>query len=198
MIFPSSSNTTASDDGVAINSSGTNSPVNVSFQNALGSLPSILNPLLDKIITVYEPQYEEVEDVFIDPDIDIKIEYNSVRVYAEEIRDQSGYMSLIEEVLDSIDDETPKAKDKFLWAINKKYKDCKKRLFIENNIDTSDKKAIRDLICENADKIITDVSKDIIKHTVGHINAPVELIEAAQELIVCYGFINCQILEKPE
>ena len=197
MIFPSSPSTTASDDGVAINSSGTNSPINVSFQKTLGSLPSILNPLLDKIITVYEPQYEEVEGVFIDPDIDIKITHNSVRVYAEEIRDQSGYMALIEEVLDNIDNETPKAKDKFLWAINKKYKDCKKKLFIANNIDTSNKQAVREIICANADKIITDVSKDIIKHSVGHINATIELIEAAQELIVCYGFINCQILEKP-
>lgn len=197
MIFPISPSTIASDEGVAINSSGTNSPINVSFQKTLGSLPSILNPLLDRIITVYEPQYEEVEGVFIDPDIDIKITHNSVRVYAEEIRDQSGYMALIEEVLDNIDNETPKAKDKFLWAINKKYKDCKKRLFIENNIDTSNKKAVREMICANADKIITDVSKDIIKHSVGHIDATIELIEAAQELIVCYGFINCQILEKP-
>jgi hypothetical protein len=197
VIFPISPSTIASDEGVAINSSGTNSPINVSFQKTLGSLPSILNPLLDRIITVYEPQYEEVEGVFIDPDIDIKITHNSVRVYAEEIRDQSGYMALIEEVLDNIDNETPKAKDKFLWAINKKYKDCKKRLFIENNIDTSNKKAVREMICANADKIITDVSKDIIKHSVGHIDATIELIEAAQELIVCYGFINCQILEKP-
>ncbi|EDM69278.1 hypothetical protein PE36_07317 [Moritella sp. PE36] len=198
MIFPSSPSTTASESGIAINSAGTNSPINVSFQKALGSLPSILNPLLDEIIAVYEPQYEEVEGVFIDPDIDIKINYNSVRVYAEEIRDQSGYMSLIEEILDCIDNETPKAKNKFLWAINKKYKDCKKKLFIEMNIDTSDKAAVREAICANADKIITDVSKDIIKHSVGHINSTIELIEAAQELIVCYGFINCQILEKPE
>jgi hypothetical protein len=78
MRLPSSSNTSASDSAVAINSTGTNSPINVSFQKTLGSLPSILNPLLDGIIAVYEPQYEEVGGVFIDPDIDIKIKHNSV------------------------------------------------------------------------------------------------------------------------
>ncbi|MFB2681581.1 hypothetical protein [Shewanella mangrovisoli] len=198
MIFPSNSSTTASDQAIAINSSGQNSPVNVSFQKVLGTLPSILNPLLDRIITIYEPQYEAAEGIFIDPDIEIKIRYNCVRVYAEEIRDKSGYMALIEEVLDNIDNETPKAKDKFLWAINKKYKDCKKRLFIEHKIDTSNKDSVKDIICDNADRIITDVSRDIIKHAIGHIDSSIELIEAAQELIVCYGFINCQILEKPE
>lgn len=132
MAFSNGSQVKASQNSLAINSTGTGSLISVNLQQTLNSLPSILNPLLDEIITVYEPQYEEAGGLFIDPDIEVKISFNSVRAYAEDIREQSCYMSLIEEVLDNIDNEKPKAKEKFLSAINKKYRDCKKALFIEH------------------------------------------------------------------
>lgn len=198
MAFSNGPQVKASQNSLAINNTGTGSPISVTLQQSLNSLPSILNPLLDGIITVYEPQYEEASGLFIDPDIEVKISFNSVRAYAEDIREQSCYMSLIEEVLDNIDNEKPKAKEKFLWAINKKYRDCKKALFIENNTDTSNRNDVLKVISDNADNIINRVSRSIIDNSIGYVSAPIELVEAAQELIVCFGFINCQILEKPE
>ncbi|PKG55239.1 hypothetical protein [Shewanella sp. GutDb-MelDb] len=190
--------TQASDNGIAITSTGTESPVSITINKHATSLPSILIPLLDKIISAYQPQYEEIGNTTEIPDVEDKISYNSVKIYADDIRENTGYMALIEGILDSIDDQNPNAKVTFLWAINKKYKGCKRKLFLDNSIDPSDKPKAQEIISANADKIIHQVATTIISSCSGHINAPIELVEAAQELIVCYGFINCQILEKPQ
>jgi hypothetical protein len=186
----------ATNNSISILSKGKDSPVTIIQQ--IAHLPSILNPLLEKIIEVYQPQFRDSEELLASPEVEEKILFNSVKIHAGEIRDNCGYMALIEQVLDGIDNENPNAKNTFLWAVNKKYVACKKELFIENNIDPTDKAIVKQIICKNADRIIAKVAKSIIDTANGNLNFSVELIEAAQELIVCYGFINCKILEKPE
>lgn len=186
----------AKNNSISVLSNGKNSPVTIIQQ--ISHLPSILNPLLEKIIQVYQPQFSESEELLASPEVEEKISFNSVKIHADEIRENCGYMALIEQVLDDIDDENPSAKKTFLWAIHKKYIACKKELFIENNIDPTDKISVKKIIGANADKIIAQVAKKIIATANGNLNFSVELIESAQELIVCYGFINCKILEKPE
>lgn len=187
---------TASNNSISVLSSGQNSPVTIIQQ--ISHLPSILNPLLEKIIAVYQPQFLESEELLASPEVEEKIIFNSVKIHADEIRENCGYMALIEQVLDDIDDENPNAKKTFLWAVHKKYIACKKELFIEHQIDPTNKESVRQIISENADKIIAQVAKSIIATANGNLNFSVELIEAAKELIICYGFINCKILEKPE
>lgn len=190
-----SSSAAAAGSGVAVNNAGNDNVINIIQQ--LSTLPSILNQLLEGIISVYEPQFNDSDEHLASPETEVKISYNSVKIHAEEIREHSGYMSLIDQVIDNIDDENPSAKKTFLWAINQKYKSCRKTLFIENGVDPEDKEHVREIIGIHADRIIESVAKEITASATGSLNFSVELIQAAQELVVCYGFINCRILEKP-
>ncbi|SOB58172.1 conserved protein of unknown function [Pseudodesulfovibrio profundus] len=117
-------------------------------------------------------------------------------MFAEEIRENAGYMVLVEEAINNLDDLTPNAKDTFLWAISQKYSQIRKELFLQNSTDPSDIEARQELISSNADKILHAVSEEI-ESTSSQLNYPVELKKVARELIVIYGFINCKILEKP-
>ena len=195
-ITPGSGSTSASDNSIAVNNLGNNSPVTIIQQ--LATLPSVLNPLLDQIISKHQPLFEETNQVFTSPETEVKITHNAVKVYANEIRENSGYMSLIEGILDAMDDENPDAKNIFLWAINKKYTNYRKQLFIDNNVDPANKIKVKELICRHADKIIARVAQDIKATANGDPSSAVELVESAIDLVVCYGFINCQILEEPE
>ena len=178
----------------AIDNSGNSNALNIDVRGQT-KLTSLLNPLLERIVEAYDFD-EELEQVEL-PGVEEKILYNSVKVHAEEIRDSTGYMSLIEELIDHIDDESPNAKKKFLAAIFKNYKKHKKALLIENATDPNDKEAVQILIRANADKLIQSVAQTMLAHAEGEIDAPVELVQTAQELIVGFGFINCRILERP-
>ena len=181
-------------DGVAIDNSGSNNTAHVFLRNAV-NLPSLLNPLIEKIIED-EHRMERSEDHEI-PDVEEKISFNSVKVYAEDLRDSAGYMSVIEDLIDAIDDERPNAKSIFLKAIKRNYDNHKKNLLIEHSVDPTDLEATQMLICSNADKLIQLVSNTILSHANSHLSHSVELVQSAQELIVGYGFINCKILERP-
>ncbi|WP_281649025.1 ABC-three component system protein [Parendozoicomonas sp. Alg238-R29] len=188
--------TSASENGIAI--TNRDGDVKVSIIKSLARLPSILNPLLIKIIEEHRPQNSAESVSFLYPETELKITYNRVINYADDFKEFSGYMSLIEYSLDNIDNEDPGARETFLWALNKKYKNIKKELLIENDIDPSNKDDVIGIIAKNSDRIILKVSKEIISTANGDVTYPIELVQAAQELVVCYGFINCQILEKPD
>ena len=76
-------------DGFAIDNSGKNNIASVILKSA-HKLPSLLNPLIEKIIEE-EGRIERNDDYEI-PDIEDKISFNSVIVYAEDLRDSAGYM----------------------------------------------------------------------------------------------------------
>lgn len=186
----------AEDGAIAVVNTGDG---NVLVQvNSLSKVTSLLSPLMLSIIGSYNPFDEPAEEGIEYPGIEEKLEYNAVLIYDDEIRNQSGYMGLIEEFILTIDNEDPGAKDKLLWAIHRAYKKIKAELFIEQSTKpkTNDEKLAT--IRENADLILQRVCKTIVAADDCFSGAPYEIIEAAKELIVCYGFINCKILEPPK
>lgn len=196
MFLPDTTKSTASDHGIAVSTSGPDSPVTI--VTALSRMPSILSPLLEGIIGVYDP-VELLPDSFdILPETDLKIEFNCLILYAEEIRELVGFMSLVENIIDTIDQQSPGSAARFLWAINKKYRDCKNKLILKTNIDLTNKNNIHQCICANADKLFDEVTEELFLTVRSGMDCEIEIIQSAQRLIVCYGFINCKVLERPD
>lgn len=193
-MFTPRHHTYAQDNGVAIDNSGPGN-INVYQGSSVAAVTSLLNPLLLKIVETHTPYEELVDDDVEYPGVEAKIEYNHVSVFSDEIRENSGYMELIEGLIASIDDEEPGAQKKFLYAISQKYKEVKKELFLScaNKPQSIDQKL--DVIRLNSDAIIKLVSDRIVDVSGRFQGVPVELVESAKQLIVCYGFINCKILE---
>ncbi|CAH6912961.1 conserved hypothetical protein [Vibrio coralliirubri] len=185
----------ATDDGISVYTAGKNSPVNII--KAVECMPSLLSPLLQGIIDVYDPFSDTPEEPHFSPETEKKISYNSVLLYAGEIRDNSGLMSLVENVINEIDSQKPKSKDKFLYSIKQKYNNCRTRLLLENQVDLTNQESIHEAISKNADRLIHNVLAELFSTVKATKSVPVEIVEAAQGLIVCYGFINCKILEAP-
>jgi hypothetical protein len=189
-------NLTANNGGLAYDGSGVaNSPT---FNlNQAAKYGSLLNPLLEKIIHKYDPYSGSADDDEL-PDPDEKIEFNDIKVFAENIKECIGFQSVVEEQIDTIDDEVPGSKNKFLKAINQNYKNHRRTLLIEHGIDPRNKNEVICIIRSNADKLIQNVSKTILDHAEVDLHRyPVEDVQDSTNLIVCYGFINCQILERP-
>lgn len=183
----------ADDGAIAVVNTG-NGDVRIEV-NKLSKVTSLLSPLMINIIGSYNPFEGPAEEGVEYPGIDEKLEHNAVVVYDEDIRDQSGYMGLIEDFILAIDNEDPGAKDKLLWAINRAYKKVKSELFVGQSVKPKSESAKLALIRENADLILQRVCKIIVEADDCFSGAPSEIVEAAKELIVCYGFINCKILE---
>ncbi|MCD9479349.1 hypothetical protein [Photobacterium phosphoreum] len=186
----------ASDNGIAVSTAGWNSPVTIIQQ--IGQIPSLLTPLLQGIVDVYEPYSYIPDGPHTSPETETKISYNCVNIYADDIRDSSGLMSMIENIINEIDNNKPNSKDKFLYAIKQKYTSCKNKLLISSNIDLSNPVEIKTIISKNADHLIYSVLEEIFSTVNVDKACSVELLKAAQSLIVCYGFINCKILEDPD
>ena len=193
-LFPPKLEAEASNGGIAIVNNGSG-PVTIAATAA--AISSLLNPLLMKIVSTHTP-YDEIPDVEMDyPGVDEKIEYNSVSVYSEVIIENVGYMDLIESLILTFDDEDPGAQKRFLYAINQKYKTAKRDLFMrmaERPVTPEQKlNAVR----VSSDELVLKVSELIVDIKTGFPGVPTELIEWARQLIVCYGFIHCKILEPP-
>ncbi len=166
--------------------------------NQVARYGSLLNPLLEKIIDKYDPDLE-VNNGETLPDPDEKLDFNHVKVFTEDIMDGVGFLSLVEEQVDTIDDESPGAKKKFLRAIHQNYKNHKRDLLIENEIDIRDKTSVISIVRANADFLIQRVTNSILEYAkVDLYSCPVEDVRDSISLIVCYGFINCKVLERPD
>jgi ABC-type Zn uptake system ZnuABC Zn-binding protein ZnuA len=186
----------AEDNSIAVDASGIANRTTINISKA-SKYSSLLNPLLERIISNYHPD-SEIEDQDILPNPDEKIKFNDVKVFSEEIEECVGFLSLVEEQMDIIDDEEPSSKAKFMRAINQKYKEKRKALFIANNIDPNVSADVISIIRANADSIIQDVSDTILGYAEADLHGhAIEEVKDSIRLIVCHGFINCNILEKP-
>lgn len=185
---------TANNRSIAIANNGDGN-VQVSLQDP-SQLTSVLTPLLVKVIETHTPVYNASDIMVRDPGVDEKIAFNNVRLFSDSIQSCCGLMVIIEQALDSIDYESPGARETFLWALNKKYKDIKMELLLDAGV--FDPSEVIVFIQRNADRIIKLVSDRIFYDAGACIEHYKEHIQAAQELVVCYGFINCQILEAPK
>ncbi|MFQ1876030.1 hypothetical protein [Aeromonas veronii] len=165
--------------------------------NHVARFSSLLNPLMEKIIENYNPELGLNHNYDL-PDPDEKLNFNDVKVFSEEIVDCIGFLSLVEELVDSIDDDKPGAKNNFLRAINQNYKNHRRQLLIKNGIAIKDKVAVIELIRKNSDLLLQQVTDSMLDNARIDFHAfPVEDVRDSASLIVCYGFINCQILERP-
>ena len=185
----------ASDGGISVVNTGSG-PVTIAATTA--AISSLLNPLLIKIVSTHTP-YDEIPDLEVDyPEVGEKIEHNKVLVYAEVIIDHVGYMELIEDLISTIDDEDPGAQKRFLFAIHQKYKTAKRELFMSQAERPVTPEQKMNVIRLGSDELILKVSELIVDIKTGFYGVPSELVDWARQLIVCYGFIHCKILEPPQ
>lgn len=192
-MLPFGNSATAS-GGTAVNNTGSGS-VNINMGDP-NQLASILTPLLLRVIETHKPTYKPGDIYIRDPGVDEKIAFNNVRLFAGRIRENCGLMSIIEQALNSIDSESPYSREAFLWAIHKKYDDVKIEMLLAAEL--FDQEEIIIFINKNADRMLKKVSDMIFSDAGNGIDNFKEYIQAAQDLVVCYGFINCQILEAPQ
>jgi len=165
--------------------------------NHVARFSSLLNPLLERIIEKYDPDSEVSNNDEL-PDPDEKLDFNNVRVFSEEIIDCVSFLSLVEEQVDAIDDESPGAKNKFLRAIHQNYKNHRRQLLISESVAIKDKDLVVSTIRRNSDLLLQQVTESILDNARTDLYAfPVEDVRDSANLIVCYGFINCKILERP-
>ncbi len=165
--------------------------------NHVARFSSLLNPLLERIIGTYDPD-SEVNNNDELPDPDEKLDFNNVRVFTEEIIDCVSFLSLVEEQVDAIDDESPGAKVKFLRAIHQNYKNHRRQLLISESVAIKDKESVISTIRQNSDLLLQKVTNSILDNARTDLHAfPVEDVRDSANLIVCYGFINCKVLERP-
>lgn len=183
--------------GIAVVNTGPGN-VTVSPKVTAAAVTSLLNPLLLRIVEGHTP-YGDMADVEIEyPEVDEKIEYNNVSIYSEDIIENAGYMELIESLISAIDDEEPGAQRSFLYAISQKYKVARRDLFLSLPQKPVTPEQKLQAIRFASDELISAVSDLIVDVKTGFQDFPVELVEWARQLIVCYGFINCKILEPPK
>lgn len=165
--------------------------------NHVARFSSLLNPLLERIIENYDLE-AEANSVSELPDPDEKLHFNSVRVFSEEIIDCVGFLSLVEEQIDTIDDESPGSKNRFLRSIHQNYKNHRRQLLINERVAIKDKDSVISTIRNNSDHLLQKVTDSILENARVDFHAfPVEDVRDSASLIVCYGFINCKILERP-
>ncbi|MBF8731122.1 hypothetical protein ACF8Q9_11385 [Pseudomonas sp. TYF_15] len=185
----------ATNGGLTVVSTGSGG---VTVAASPAAISSLLNPLLIKIVSSHTP-YDEIADVEIDyRGVDEKIEHNNVTVYSEVIIDNVGYMELIESLILTIDNEEPGAQKRFLYAINQKYKIARRELFMRQTEKPATDEQRLSVVRLGSDELILKVSELIVDIKTGFHGIPSELVEWARQLIVCYGFINCKILEPPQ
>jgi hypothetical protein len=178
-------------DGSGINNSPT---FNL---NHVARFSSLLNPLLERIIEKYDPDSETNNSGEL-PYPEEKLDFNNVRVFSEEIIDCVGFLTLVEEQVDAIDDESPGAKIKFLRAIHQNYKNHRRQLLISESVSIKDKESVISTIRQNSDFLLQQVTDSILNNARADLHAfPIEDVRDSANLIVCYGFINCKVLERP-
>lgn len=190
-------NTLASSGGIAVNASGNNNTFNV---GSVGRATSILSPLLDKIIDSYDSLVDESNKPNSLPTPDEKLDFNAVSVFKSNIREAVSFLALVEEAIFVNEEENPGYTNRIQKAIYQKYTKYKSNLLIDNKVSPDDKDAVISLIRGNSDGIIRDISSHIYNeftatHMCGKFS---EDIEMCVKFIVCYGFINCKILERPD
>ncbi|MFW7230311.1 hypothetical protein ACMGGA_02395 [Citrobacter sp. BNK-39] len=189
-------NVSASDNSYAISNKGSGN-VNVTIYQNIAQLPSVLAPLLIKVTEKYTPSFDPFSIQEKSPKLELKIFHNKLRYYADDIRLQSEFMGVVEDSINTLDNESPGAKGVILWTLNRSYKKIKRDILMEGDCDPFDFTKTQDLIGKKSDYIFKAVSEDIYNFDCSTFGCGRELLIAAQDLLVCYGFIGCQILEEP-
>lgn len=182
-------------NSIAVDGSGLFNRTSI-YQLQNSSYSSKINILLESLI--------EEDDNQIDPpnaltaEADEKLDFNNIGHYREDIEEFSAQLSIVEEKIDTIDGQIPGSKARILKAIHQHYKNQKRDLLIKNNICHDDKERIILEIRKNSDYILNEISKKIIEHArPDFIDKDIETMQEVSNIVLCYGFVNCKIMENP-
>lgn len=186
----------AESSSIAVHNAG-DGTVNINVAAQLAQLPSLLTPLLLQIVQYHKPRFDINILLEKSPEIEEKLAFNKLSYYSEDVRRNCEFMAIVEESLAIVDDEEPGAKATIQWTINKAYREIKRQLLMENKVNASNKEHVQKVISDNSDTIFQDVSEQLFcVDTIG-VSCAKENLMAAKELLACYGFIGCMILENP-
>ncbi|OBT01604.1 hypothetical protein A9259_20060 [Vibrio cyclitrophicus] len=186
---------TANNGGIAVELSGKNNHLEVLNAH---KVRSALTPLLEKILDTTDPLDLELDNDYIFTEkVELKIDYNCLNVYSELIRENSSFLFIVEEAVEAFDNENPNYRKRFLKSINMKYKEAKRDVMIENNINTKNHIDVISCIKDNSDFLVSSVRNKMFDDSFSNLDFCVESLQMARDMIVCYGFINCKILEVP-
>ena len=191
-----SSSISSSENSLSLNNSGVGNKATVTL-NQSASYGSIINQLLTSLVENFDADFDDGDTSPL-PDHEDKLDFNNVIHYKEDILDNIIYLSVVEDITDTIDNEKPRTKEKILKAINRLYKTEKRNILIDHDINPSDKENVIKALNSNADIIFRNINssllelskKDLIKYDI-------ERVQSSIDLILCYAFINCRILENP-
>lgn len=128
--------------------------------------------------------------------IDGKIIFNNIQKYKWIIEEYSKYTVMCEEIFNVIDDNNVGSKQKILKNIHRIYLHELGALVGRE----SDCSKIMRLIRDGADTIFDNIKVILRKKLNSEFNNQevyLEDLEDALEIIVCYAFMECKILEKP-
>ncbi|WP_042150205.1 MULTISPECIES: hypothetical protein [unclassified Pseudoalteromonas] len=190
-------NISAIDNSLAIDNSGVANQTKISIENAK-KYGSHLNVLLEGILenSDFDADSSERRELFSP---DEKLDFNHVQLFSDDISDLASFLYKIEEIIDEIDNAYPGARERFLNAIYKSYKEHKNDLLLSSEIDLKDSGLVLNTIRHNADVLIRNVGDSIVNRgEVDLYGFPIEEVKDSVALIVCFGFVNCKILERPD
>lgn len=128
-------------------------------------------------------------------EIEEKIKYNHVKKYAEIISEWGVYGAIIDDIYNTLDDEKPNSKEKFLLSINLTYKKILGN-YISKNKGKSKSKILETFSDSIIDDVLSKLEVDIMKSEVTS-ELTIEDIQICLTVIVCKAFIDCKILEVP-
>ena len=193
---------------MSVDNKGTNTGVvagaiygSVTVNNNMNRIPSLVTKLVEALAMLVaegEEKYRISSKDLETYEIPNKIDYNSIIKYKRIIEENSVYHPLCDAALNIVDDYDTMAKARILKNIFEIYKGYKNELLL-----TKKDESVRDIdiIRLNADRIIDHVF-EVLKERIiaGYSNEKIvrEDIDEGLPIIVCYAFIECKILEKPE
>ncbi|WP_128547204.1 ABC-three component system protein [Larkinella soli] len=157
-------------------------------------LPSYLSIVISRLEKVLDdtPQGLTTLQLY---EINEKIEFNKIKVYKEVIENYGNYGAIVDKIYETLDNEKPNSKSRFLKSINNKYIRQVSDLVAQN--PNQDKHS---LICKYADIIITNIIDSLsidYKRSSNFEQIMEEDLQACLVIIVCKAFIDCKILENP-
>lgn len=124
-------------------------------------------------------------------DIEKKIEYNVVIKNKFKFNKYKIYYLICDQILNAIDDQLAQSKNKLMNFINDSYEDILGEIALEN----SNKNKL-EIIQNRADLIIDTIKLKLI-NILGDNEMFYEDKEFGVNIILCYAFMECKILEKP-
>lgn len=165
--------------------------------DALNKLPSLLAQIVPTLSQQVAKATEDASD-FMTYEIEQKISHNKLNAFKHCIEEYGQYGSIVDSVYEDFDNQQPGGKSRILNHLRAKYNRIKSEIIqLEQKILPNI--TALEAVQKNADEILnratTEIREEII--TAQKASVVMEDLDLTSMVIVCHGFINCKILEKP-